>query len=305
MNFVSISSDGLTVASNGNVPGSKGDELGLWTFPAGNYLRRIAGHGGPLALSTDFRYFATETSVLDLQTGRSVLKISPPDRLASAAFSPGGEYVALTNGQIVRNGKPAQIFVLRTGDASVVSSFCTRYTGSLAFHPDGHTLASGHWNNVTLWDARTGERLALLIGVERPVDVSGYRRNGRYMRGVGFSRDGKMLAAGSDDGELQVWDVENRKLLHSIKIGWGDVSIPVFSPDGKLVAAGTYADGTVSLLGVQSGKVLSQVQVSMFGCGSVAFTPDGQYLVTPSNGGELNDGTHQRGGTIRVFHVAE
>src|SRR5271170_1770519 len=180
MNFVSISSDGLTVASNGNVPGSKGDELGLWTFPAGNYLRRIAGHGGPLALSTDFRYFATETSVLDLQTGRSVLKISPPDRLASAAFSPGGEYVALTNGQIVRNGKPAQIFVLRTGDASVVSSFCTRYTGSLAFHPDGHTLASGHWNNVTLWDARTGERLALLIGVERPVDVSGYRRNGRY-----------------------------------------------------------------------------------------------------------------------------
>ena len=104
MNFVSMSSDGLTVASNGNFPGSKGDELGLWTFPTGKYLRLIGGSGGlPLALSTDFRYLATETSVLDLQTGRSIFRISrQPDRLGSATFSPSGAYIALTKGQIVR-----------------------------------------------------------------------------------------------------------------------------------------------------------------------------------------------------------
>jgi WD40 repeat protein len=125
------------------------------------------------------------------------------------------------------------------------------------------------------------------------------------MDGIGFGNDGKTLAAGSDDGELQIWEVETRKLLYSIKIGWADVSTPVFSPDGRLVAAGTYADGTLSLVDVQSGKILSQVQVSMFGCGSVAFSPDGQYLVTPSNGGELRDGTYARGGTVRVFRVTE
>ena len=47
---------------------------------------------------------------------------------------------------------------------------------------------------------------------------------------------------------------------------------PAFSPDGKLVEAGTYADGTLSLIEVATGKLLSQVQVSMFGCGSLAFS---------------------------------
>jgi WD40 repeat protein len=305
MNFVAISSDGSTVASNGNVPGNKDGGVGLWTFPAGEYLRSIAGRG-PLALSMDFRYLATQTSVLDLQTGKSILRISSqPDRFGSAAVSATSEYVALAKSRRAAKNKLGQISVLRMLDASVMSSFCTRYTGSLAFHPDGHTLASGHWNNVTLWDVRTGVRLALLIGVQRPVDANGYQRDGRYMCGVGFSRDGKVLAAGSDDGELQVWEVGTGKLLHSLKIGWSDVSNPAFSPDGKLVAAGTYADGTVSLVDVQSGKILSQVQVSMFGCGSVAFSPDGKYLVTPSNDGGLNNGKHGRGGTIRVFRVAE
>ena len=304
MNFVAISSDGLTVAANGNVPGGNAPELGLWTFPAGEYLRRIAGT--PIAISADFRYLATENSVLDLRTGKPVFQFfREQDTITSAAFTLTGDYVALVGGRGTEKGKRTQICVRRTVDGSLVSSFCTRYTGSLAFHPDGHTLASGHWNNVTLWDVRSGVRLALLAGVPRPVDVNGYDRDGRYMCGMGFSRDGKVLAAGSDDGEIQLWDVGARKLLHSLKIGWSDVSNPAFSPDGKLVAAGTYADGTVSLVDVQSGKILSQVQVSMFGCGSVAFSPDGQYLVTPSNGGELNDGKHDRGGTIRVFRVVE
>ncbi|MGA3261812.1 MAG: hypothetical protein ABSE35_23280, partial [Bryobacteraceae bacterium] len=72
MNFVAISSDGLTVAANGNVPGGNAPELGLWTFPAGEYLRRIAGT--PIAISADFRYLATENSVLDLRTGKPVFQ---------------------------------------------------------------------------------------------------------------------------------------------------------------------------------------------------------------------------------------
>lgn len=304
MNFVAISSDGRTVAANGNVPGGEAAAAGLWTFPTGNYLRSI--EGDPVAISADFRYVATETSVQDLQTGKIIFQISQqPDILRNAAFSPSGENVALVKGGNAARVNRAQIIVLKTTDGSLTSNFGIRHTLALAFHPDNQTLASGHWNNVTLWDVRTGARLALLMSPPRRADPTGYNRDGRYISGLGFSRDGNMLAAGSDDGELQIWEMSTRKLLHSIKIGSGDASNPVFSPNGKFVAAGTYADGTVSLVDVSSGAVLSQIQVSMFGCGSVAFSPDGQFLITPSNGGLLNNGKHEKGGTIRVFRVAQ
>ena len=304
MNFVAISADGRTVAANANTPRGEANALGLWTFPTGDYLRSIAGD--PVAISLDFRYVATETSVQDLETGKNIFQISRQrDILRNAAFSPDREYVALVGGGNAGRGKRAQVMVLRTADGSLTSSFGARHTKALAFHPDNQTLASGHWNNVTLWEVRTGAKLALLISPQRPVDPTGYNRDGRYISGLGFSRDGRMLAAGSDDGELQIWDMTTMKLLHSLKIGFGDASNPAFSPDGRLVAAGTYADGTVSLVDVSSGMILAQIQVSMFGCGSVAFSPDGRYLITPSNGGLLNNGKREKGGTVRVFRVAK
>src|SRR5215472_18385478 len=271
MNFVAISSDGRTVAANGNVPRGKAAAAGLWTFPTGDYLRSI--EGDPVAISAAFRYVANETSVQDLQTGKIIFRISQQaDILRNAAFSPSGENVALVAGGSTARVNRARIIVLKTTDGSMTSSFGIRHTVALAFHPDNRTLASGHWNNVTLWDVRTGARLALLMSPLRRVDPTGYNRDGRYISGLGFSRDGRMLAAGSDDGELQIWDVTTRKLMHSLKIGFGETSNPAFNPDGNLVAAGTYEDGTVSLVDVSSGKLLSQLQVSMFGCGSVAFS---------------------------------
>src|SRR6516162_2500066 len=67
MNFVAISSDGRTVAADGNTPAGEAGALGLWTFPEGEYLRSIVGT--PSAISSDFRYFATETGVQEVETG--------------------------------------------------------------------------------------------------------------------------------------------------------------------------------------------------------------------------------------------
>ncbi|HUH84345.1 MAG TPA: WD40 repeat domain-containing protein [Stellaceae bacterium] len=108
-----------------------------------------------------------------------------------------------------------------------------------------------------------------------------------------------LLGAGTDFGGLQIWDLRRRAKLHSISIEGHDVSNPAFSPDGSLVAVGVYGSGSAYLIDVVTGRIIDRRIVSDLGCGSVAFSFDGRYLITPSTGGLM----HNRRGTIRVFKV--
>jgi WD40 repeat protein len=288
MSFVALSRDGRRVASDG--PSSSTDGSGglkIWSFPGGRLLRRLSFHPG--GISRDWRYFASEHAVIDMASGKPVFPLTESDQdWALPRFSDDGRYVAFSTA--ASHPREGQIRIRRTDHGTPVSRFGRRAVFALAFHPNGKTLASGHWDNVTLWKVRSGQRIALLRGF------------GRYVNGLGFSRDGKLLAAGTDSGSLQIWNVKHRRRLRSIEIGGGQVSDPVFSPDGKLVAAGIYGTGTAWVIDVASGKIVGKAKVSDLGCGSVAFSPNGRYLITPSTGG-LITWPYDQGGTVRVFEV--
>lgn len=299
MSFVAISSDGQTVAGDSIISFGEGN-LGFWSFPSGKLFRSIDGF--PLAISPNFRYLVLQKQILDLLSGKPILTVAhKQDTLDAAAFSADSELMAIKASPHLMKG--SQVSILRTAGGSVVSSVGTRFICAMAFAPDGHTVATGHWNNITLWDVQTGERLAVLMSPQRKVDPERYWRGGRYLGAVAVSPDGKLIAAGSDDGELQIWNVATRGLLHTSSLSWAAVSAVSFSPDSSLIATGSYHDGTLRLVDAATGKVLSEVQVSMFGVGTVAFSPDGRYLVTPSNAGMLNDWKYSRGGSIRVFRI--
>jgi WD40 repeat protein len=96
----------------------------------------------------------------------------------------------------------------------------------LAVSPDGATVAHVDGDEVVLRDAFTLQELRRLRG------------HSDVVRSVQFSADGTLLASGSDDRTVAVWDVETgrrRELLAGHQHGVGRVA---FSPDaGTLYAA--------------------------------------------------------------------
>lgn len=286
MSFVAFSRDGRRVAADAAATGDDvSGDLTIWTFPGGKFVRRVPGR--PYALSPDWQFGATSTGLIRLGSGRP----NPAaDRLgfSVAAFRPDGRAVAVAAAQD-RHAHPS-IRLIDLADGRAFVGFGHANVTALAFSPDGKRLAAGYWNAVALWDPATGRRSAMLRGI------------GRYVDGLAFSPDGRRLAVGTDLGVLEIWDVRHAVRLRRIELGGGEVSTPAFGPDGSLVAVGVYGTGSVWLVDARSGRLVDRRRISDIGCGSVAFSPDGRFLIAPSTGG-LVTWPYDVGGTIRVFRV--
>jgi uncharacterized protein with WD repeat len=143
------------------------------------------------------------------------------------------------------------------------------YLFSVAFSPDGKSLASSNVNGIIkLWDVSTGAELRTLKGHSSAV------------LSVAFSPDGKTLASGSSDNTVKLWEVstgtELRTLGHSRQ-----VNSVVFSPDGKTLAS-SGEDKTVKLWDVSSGAELRTLKGHSDTVASIAFSPDGKTLASGS-----------------------
>ena len=150
---------------------------------------------------------------------------------------------------------------------------------SVAFSPDGRTLAVGDFNgDVYLWAVATGHVAATLAGPAGSASVDS----------VAFSPDGTMLAAGNGDGSTYLWNLASHRLVATLNDPNSEgVDSVAFSPDGTMLATGDDDDSTY-LWDIATGRVTATLNDPSGGGGqmrAVAFSPDGQILATGDEDG--------------------
>jgi predicted NACHT family NTPase len=101
------------------------------------------------------------------------------------------------------------------------------------------------------------------------------------VRSVAFSSDGRLLASGSGDKTIKLWDPATGALKHTLEGHSDSVLTVAFSPDGRLLASGS-DDETIKLWDPATGALKHTVEGHFDWVQSVAFSPDGRLLASGS-----------------------
>jgi WD40 repeat protein len=152
-----------------------------------------------------------------------------------AAFSPDGKVIASVDSRRILLREVSSQRLIRAIQAG--SSIF-----SLAYNPDGSQLVSGELGNtIHIWDVASGERLQEM---NWPGAVNRIGSANDYISSVAINPKGNLLAAGSSDARVTLWDFPGGQFLLPFHHHTLAVTCVAFSPNGHRLASGSL-DATV------------------------------------------------------------
>jgi RNA polymerase sigma factor (sigma-70 family) len=125
-------------------------------------------------------------------------------------------------------------------------------------------------------------------------------RVGGLIYACAFSPDGKVLAAGSADHTVRLFDAATGRPLGELRSHQRDVTSVAFSPDGRILASGS-ADGTITLWDPATEKMQRTIHTEQQVVWSLAFTRDSQALLSAGEDNSLRLWKVSTGQELRKF----
>jgi WD40 repeat protein/serine/threonine protein kinase len=182
----------------------------------------------------------------DRESHREVRELRSLSNTKEVAFSPNGRYLAAGTESgarlwdLTRPDNPREIELKgqRNATAFLVS-----------FSPDSQHLAASSSNTLRLWEVERGEALATLRG------------HSNQVFGGAFLDGGRILASGSEDRTVMLWNVTQAlNELDELTVHSDSVESLVFTPDGQTIVSGGHG-GRIRKWDVATGRQLAPLSL--------------------------------------------
>ena len=233
----------------------------------------------------------------------------------SVAISPSGLILAGGSGGNGNGGGQVQLWnIAKPTHPIALGKPLTGFAlvNSVAFSPDGRTLANGNSDGtIQLWNITDSARP---VALGKPLTATAEA----VVTSVAFSPDGHTLVIGSEplDGTIpaaiRLWNVTEP--AHPVALGYPattaqyGVNALAISPDGHTLASGSYTSASPAL--VQLWNLTDPAHVILvgqatvkYGIHSVAFSPDGHTLA--SAGGDVDSSGGASSSAIQLWNITD